>query len=398
MMKKFATLAVCTGLLIGGIWNSAAAQSPEELRQQFEKEMEQLRQEFTERMNQLQERMRKALGQENEPQAQAVPADAPGYLGVKVGAVDEGMRTLLDIPADRGVLVREVTEGSPAEGTLKAFDVILTINGKPVASTAAMRDALDGKKAGEAVQFEVLRESQVQSLSVTLGVRPGSAQPGPATQTTPQADPKELGEFLDRAFDEGNRQDPEPPAGGMNPFGNGQNPFGENMEGMQRQLQDFMRRMQEDPEQLQGMIERLREAFGRGGNPLNPGEGNGEDGGNPMNQLQEFLRQMGGEQTPPDEQPVEPMPADRPWLGLSGVNPEDASVKGVVVTRVVEDGPAANAGIERGDVIVSFDGQEVNDRDALGLLINSVKPGQTVKVVVLRNGQKVETTMTIGSR
>jgi serine protease Do len=53
--------------------------------------------------------------------------------------------------------------------------------------------------------------------------------------------------------------------------------------------------------------------------------------------------------------------------------------RGVTVTAVVDDSPAAKAGFQSGDVIVTVDGQEVEDFVKLRLLIGSKRSGQKVK-------------------
>src|SRR5205823_3250382 len=49
---------------------------------------------------------------------------------------------------------------------------------------------------------------------------------------------------------------------------------------------------------------------------------------------------------------------------------------GVLVTRVLEDTPAARAGIKAGDVIVEFDGRSVENGDALRRMINEAREGE----------------------
>jgi membrane-associated protease RseP (regulator of RpoE activity) len=64
---------------------------------------------------------------------------------------------------------------------------------------------------------------------------------------------------------------------------------------------------------------------------------------------------------------------------------------GAVTVRLVADAesPAARAGIRAGDVIVSFDGTSVTSRDQLVRAITSRSPGETVEVVVERDGGQV---------
>jgi S1-C subfamily serine protease len=84
----------------------------------------------------------------------------------------------------------------------------------------------------------------------------------------------------------------------------------------------------------------------------------------------------------------------RPWLGVRGQaltgdmakSPGLAAPEGVIAADVWPDGPAARAGIARGDVIVSVDGHPVNDPSALNYAIATLAPGATASLVVRRAG------------
>jgi len=84
----------------------------------------------------------------------------------------------------------------------------------------------------------------------------------------------------------------------------------------------------------------------------------------------------------------------RPWIGvrsqaLTGEMAKSlglAAPQGVVVTDLWESGPAARAGVKQGDVIVSIDGQEVDDDAGLNYRVATRPPGQDLALVVRRNG------------
>jgi serine protease Do len=62
--------------------------------------------------------------------------------------------------------------------------------------------------------------------------------------------------------------------------------------------------------------------------------------------------------------------------------------KGALVADVTPGGPAEKAGIQRGDVIISFDGKEIKEMNELPYVVASTPVGKTVNVEVLRKGQK----------
>ena len=88
----------------------------------------------------------------------------------------------------------------------------------------------------------------------------------------------------------------------------------------------------------------------------------------------------------------------RGWLGVSiqQMTPELAKSfgmkeeKGALVSQVFPSSPAEKAGIEKGDVIVAFDGKEVADSKDLPRLVASTPVGKTVAVKLSREGKVVE--------
>jgi serine protease Do len=70
--------------------------------------------------------------------------------------------------------------------------------------------------------------------------------------------------------------------------------------------------------------------------------------------------------------------------------------KGALVADVVEGGPADKAGIERGDVIVTFDGKDISKSDDLPYIVASTPVGKTVTVEVIRKGQRKSIQVEIG--
>src|ERR1041384_1067728 len=62
------------------------------------------------------------------------------------------------------------------------------------------------------------------------------------------------------------------------------------------------------------------------------------------------------------------------------------NARGAIVTSVSDNGPAAKAGLKRGDVILAIDKQPVVDNNSLRNLVASQPPGSTVDVTASRNG------------
>lgn len=84
----------------------------------------------------------------------------------------------------------------------------------------------------------------------------------------------------------------------------------------------------------------------------------------------------------------------RPYLGISGRNIDEEMSKlyeipiGVIVMDVIPGGSAAAAGIEKGDVLISFGGETVSSMEQLITLIGSRKVGDEVLVKLVRDGKQ----------
>jgi serine protease Do len=86
----------------------------------------------------------------------------------------------------------------------------------------------------------------------------------------------------------------------------------------------------------------------------------------------------------------------RGWLGvmIQRITPELAeklkleSEKGALVADVTPEGPAQNAGIRRGDVIVAFDGKQIREMSELPFIVASTPVSKVVEVKVVRKGKE----------
>jgi putative serine protease PepD len=81
-----------------------------------------------------------------------------------------------------------------------------------------------------------------------------------------------------------------------------------------------------------------------------------------------------------------------------GVQTQDGSGTGAQVAAITSGGPAANGGLQTGDVITSLGGKAVEDSTALSSLVDEHKPGDSVQVEVTRNGAKKSLSVKLGER
>ncbi len=93
----------------------------------------------------------------------------------------------------------------------------------------------------------------------------------------------------------------------------------------------------------------------------------------------------------------------RGWLGVSiqPLTPELAEsfslkrIQGALVNQVLSGSPAEKAGLQRGDILLSFGGKEVNGVRDLQLMVANTPAGTTVDMAILRNGKRLSLPVTV---
>jgi S1-C subfamily serine protease len=84
---------------------------------------------------------------------------------------------------------------------------------------------------------------------------------------------------------------------------------------------------------------------------------------------------------------------------FTGTIPDYTSdVEGLKLSGVIEGGPADEGGIQGGDVIVEFGGQQIANIYDYTYALDAVKIGEPVKVVLIRDGERLELTITPRAR
>ena len=84
---------------------------------------------------------------------------------------------------------------------------------------------------------------------------------------------------------------------------------------------------------------------------------------------------------------------------FTGTIPDYATdVKGLLLGGVIGGGPAEQAGLQKGDVIIEIAGQSITNVYDYTYALELLKIGQPAKVVYMRGGEKRETTLTPAAR
>jgi len=118
-----------------------------------------------------------------------------GWLGVSISEVTEDDLDRLKLREVRGVLVRSVLPGDPADkGGVRANDVIVGIDGARLESPRDLQRVVSSTPVGKRVRVVLLREGQETEVEVTIGLyqeREASSAEPPRREPRPPDAPKE---------------------------------------------------------------------------------------------------------------------------------------------------------------------------------------------------------------
>ena len=96
-----------------------------------------------------------------------------GWIGVEVQEITQPVAETFKLGGTRGALIAGVLHGGPADKAgIKPGDVLLEVQGKPVADPAAMLNLIAALAPGSAATMKVKRQGQDVDASVTVGRRP----------------------------------------------------------------------------------------------------------------------------------------------------------------------------------------------------------------------------------
>lgn len=99
------------------------------------------------------------------------------WIGIFLSPLSDELRAQINVPADEGVIVRQVVPGSPAEKAgLRPFDILLSANGDKLTDVGQLTELVraQGDKS-EPIKLDVLRHGEHESIVLTPEVRPDDA-------------------------------------------------------------------------------------------------------------------------------------------------------------------------------------------------------------------------------
>ena len=108
-----------------------------------------------------------------------------GWLGVYIQDITPELAKQFNVTSNRGALVSDVIEGSPAEKAgFERGDVITEYNGKDIENTQYLRNMVAQTLVGKVVDVKVMREGQEKVLKVSIGELPAEVSKGGEKEET----------------------------------------------------------------------------------------------------------------------------------------------------------------------------------------------------------------------
>ena len=282
------------------------------------------------------------------------PSPPPGirqqsYLGVALADVSARDVERLGLPEERGALIEEVVDGSPADSAgFRAGDVVIEWRGETVFSAAELGRLVRETPPGRSVEVGLIRDGERQTLTVVPREREGAS-----SLFHGELPPEARARLRARLDDARHRW----------------RDARERLEGL------------EDLEELEELHERLGEIHGE--MRWMPG---GEGDSIEIRRFRFAPR--------PDGEGAAFWISDRSRLGvrIQSLTPQLADYfglgdrTGVLVVSVRDGSPADSAGLQAGDVLLSVDGGDVSDP---GDVLRAVRAASgDVEMGVLRRGEE----------
>lgn len=101
-----------------------------------------------------------------------IPKEPAPFIGAELSDMNEEFAKQLGIEEIEGSLVRSVYYNSPAYlAGLKQYDVVVGVEGKKMSTTDALIKDIQSRKVGEEVEFDVIRQKEKLTITVTIGDR-----------------------------------------------------------------------------------------------------------------------------------------------------------------------------------------------------------------------------------
>ncbi len=101
-----------------------------------------------------------------------------GYVGVALQDVTAELAASFKLRQAAGAIITDVVSGGPAASAgVKPGDVLVAVNGKPVANSSAVLNTIAVLRPGDEAALTLIRDQSELTVRVTAGTRPKPAVP-----------------------------------------------------------------------------------------------------------------------------------------------------------------------------------------------------------------------------
>ncbi|MCI5168344.1 MAG: PDZ domain-containing protein, partial [Candidatus Electrothrix sp. GM3_4] len=95
-----------------------------------------------------------------------------GWLGLAIQDMNEDLAQSFGVKRAEGILVAEITKGSPAKKAIQQGDIILSLNGDKVVDVTSLRNRIAMTAPGSRVTLQIFREGRKKNIRVVITEQP----------------------------------------------------------------------------------------------------------------------------------------------------------------------------------------------------------------------------------
>ena len=125
-----------------------------------------------------------------------------GYIGINIGEVDDAIAKSIGLDKPKGVIIQGIVEdGAASKADIRAGDVIIEIDGRPVNKPNELQSYVASLSAGTTVKLKLFRDGQTIERNVTLKARESDTKTEPASENNEESEGNNNSSVTTSTFD-----------------------------------------------------------------------------------------------------------------------------------------------------------------------------------------------------